>query len=78
MKEERGRKIKNQRRAVSTDNSSKNVASLVKYRSKEKLTVHAGVAAAAAALLQRCVCLSAEKLPNDLGYIKGRSGAGGE
>lgn len=63
---------------MSTDKSSKNVASLVKYRSKEKLTVHAGVAAAAAALLQRCLCLSAEKLPNDLGYIKGRSGAGGE
>lgn len=65
---------------MSTDNSSKNVASLVKYRSKEKLTVHAGVAAAAAAatLLQRCLCLSAEKLPNDLGYIKGRSRAGGE
>lgn len=62
---------------MSTDNSSKNVASLVKYRSKEKLTVHAGVAAAAA-LLQRCLCLSAEKLPNDLGYIKGRSRAGGE
>lgn len=37
---------------MGTDNSRNNVASLVKYRSKEKLTVHAGVAAAA--LLQRC------------------------